>query len=101
MADSHFLLKREDTVPVVSAEQLDYGMKVTSGPYQVSVDNKSATLKRKAINPHLSLPGVSPPRVAISAPTLTAVFMGYRTASKAAPLHHTSVDLISAEIGMV
>ncbi len=59
MADSHFLLKRDDTVPVVSAEQLDYGMKVTSGPYQVSVDNKSATLKRKAINPHLSLPVVS------------------------------------------
>lgn len=59
MADSHFLLKRDDDVPVVSAEQLDYGMKGTSGPYQVSLDNKSVTLQRKAINPHLSLPVVS------------------------------------------
>lgn len=44
MADSYFLLKRDDDVPVVSAEQLDNGMKGTSGPYQVSLDNKSATL---------------------------------------------------------
>ncbi|KTF91008.1 hypothetical protein cypCar_00028204 [Cyprinus carpio] len=34
MADSYFLLKRDDDVPVVSAEQLDNGMKGTSGPYQ-------------------------------------------------------------------
>lgn len=54
MADSHFLLKWDDDVPVVSVVQLDY-MRGTSGPYQVSLDNKGATLQRKAINPYLSL----------------------------------------------
>lgn len=55
MADPHFLLKWDDDVPVVSVVQLDYGMRGTSGPYQVSLDNKCVTLQRKAINPYLSL----------------------------------------------
>lgn len=61
-------------------------LRETSGPYQVSLDNKSATVQRKAINPHPSFSGWPfPPSAALSAPTLNAVFMGQRTASKKNP----------------